>query len=240
MKKKFTLIELLVVIAIIGILASLLLPSLKMAKETARSIVCMANLKQMGLGVIQYATNHQMWLPMGMAPWSSGWNREVDVYSQIAPYLGYEDNIYPEKMCDDTTAGGWSHYRASGVNNGIIPEILVCPSRKDGWPGYGWNWDRLGYAGTSTSYGRQKLGRPRRDIPWTSPDPSKQGCIGDGGDEKKDSSIIWWGPNGVSVGISSRHNGRCNYVCLDGHVEDKSKAMLFSSTVESLEVWRGY
>jgi prepilin-type N-terminal cleavage/methylation domain-containing protein/prepilin-type processing-associated H-X9-DG protein len=69
-RRGFTLIELLVVIAIIAVLIALLLPAVQSAREAARRIQCVNNLKQMGLGLHNYVSTNNCFPPGAQKVWA--------------------------------------------------------------------------------------------------------------------------------------------------------------------------
>jgi prepilin-type N-terminal cleavage/methylation domain-containing protein/prepilin-type processing-associated H-X9-DG protein len=93
----FTLIELLVVVAIIGLLVSLLLPAVQASRAAARRTTCQNNLRQIGLGVLQFAGTHRGEFPES----AHAGERRSWVYT-LAPYLEDVDAI---RICPDDPKG---------------------------------------------------------------------------------------------------------------------------------------
>ncbi len=102
--KAFTLIELLVVIAIIAILAAILFPVFARARENARRTSCTSNLKQIGLGLLQYSQDYDEKLPhdyFGPDTDSSGRGGAYKWMDAIYPYVKSEQIF----ICPSDTIG---------------------------------------------------------------------------------------------------------------------------------------
>lgn len=136
-KSGFTLIELLVVIAIIAILAAILFPVFAQAREKARAISCLSNLKQGGTALAMYIQDYDEVTP------ALGNGHEW--WSCIYPYTKNLDIYYCPDRTDpgiDAHCQGWG----SPDNNGVCPDgskALVLTHLG----GYGYNWGPIGWRG---------------------------------------------------------------------------------------------
>jgi prepilin-type N-terminal cleavage/methylation domain-containing protein/prepilin-type processing-associated H-X9-DG protein len=127
----FTLVELLVVIAIIGILVSLLLPAVQNAREAARRLQCKNNLKQIGLAIAGYETNHKVYPPSGIVGQSAGTHsdgsfreREGKMFSWVVMILPYlEQGPLYEKFDFNVTI-----LEQPNEPQEVVLSVMLCPS----------------------------------------------------------------------------------------------------------------
>jgi len=123
---KFSLIELLVVVAIIGILASLLLPSLSKARERAKKGTCVNNKKQIAIAITMYQGDNDAYYPVSSLNNSLSMVGDAD-YGDVS----FDDRLgmgYDGRAMSITLArnsGIWSAYPAHA---GLATKVYSCPS----------------------------------------------------------------------------------------------------------------
>ncbi len=137
--RAFTLIELLVVIAILALLAAILFPVFSRARENARRSSCQSNLKQLGLGMMQYMQDFDEYFPCGLYPDEDadglvkyqgiGWAGQILPYVKSTQvYLCPSRQFNPAQQ-ETSTLKNYSYV----LNYGLVRERLKYPE------GFGYN-----------------------------------------------------------------------------------------------------
>ncbi len=111
-RSAFTLIELLVVIAIIAILAAILFPVFARARENARRSSCQSNMKQIGLGMLQYAQDYDEKLVGYRMSYANPFAGQTGAGSQLNNNTFFNQIVQPYVKSD---------------------QIWACPSNPDAW-----------------------------------------------------------------------------------------------------------
>jgi prepilin-type N-terminal cleavage/methylation domain-containing protein len=140
----FTLVELLVVIAIIGILVALLLPAIQAAREAARRTTCQSNMKQLGLGTLNYESAKKEFPPSkydAFVPNPSGFGQIEIFHSTIQFILSYMEETAVAEKWNFKQTWNWADSTKPidnlRLSQTTIPVVRCAsvPEQRSEWPG---------------------------------------------------------------------------------------------------------
>ena len=223
----FTLIELLVVIAIIAILAAILFPVFARARENARRSSCQSNLKQIGLGMIQYAQDYdEQMLPATVFDYANSPNNDAWI-NLVQPYIKSKQvfNCPSDSETQDSAIA-----------------LVLTPKRLHSSYAYNTNFGRL--SSTSSSVSMAAITDVVRTVAAVDAGTQVQAGVDPLKWPTKKSAFVLGNPNDSDVtgsdlmgnnrahlsGPNPRHLETCNVLWADGHVKAQRVQSFYPSS----------